>query len=76
MARKGGLVRYTMEFNKTSGCPRHAVMGMAKHDGATVISMHGDDHCEGDNIRRVTMEGRYAPSMGRWLSLEVGAREL
>lgn len=51
-------------------------MGMAKHDGATVISMHGDDHCEGDNIRRVTMEGRYAPSMGRWLSLEVGAREL
>jgi len=76
MGRKGGLVRYVMEFSKPSGCDPDLIMDMARHDSASVINMERDGDCQGRNVRRVTMEGRYAPSIARWHALSVGAREI
>lgn len=67
--------RYTIEFARGSGCERGIAEDMARYDGGAIVAEVTDDGCRPGNLRSVTIEGRFPPTMDRWASFVVGARK-
>ena len=67
--------RYTITFARASGCERAIADDMARFDAGKIVGETRDDRCRDDNLRSVTIEGRFPPTMDRWASFVVGARQ-
>lgn len=67
--------RYTIGFARASGCERGIAEDMARFDAGRIVAETTDDRCRDDNLRSVTIEGRFPPTMARWASFVVGARQ-